>query len=323
MQARAQVVTPGDRLPLPVVLVETPAPFTYREWYERVLLALDEPIIEELTYREVGTSTTGNGKRAASGRGRSGTKPLDEAPELRRAVEVGLARRRVQALFLDEAQHLMMDGETEALRRRWDWLKSLSNTTGVLLVLAGAYPLLQFRLISGQAARRGTDLHFPRYQLIHPEDCSAFQGALLALLKQACRAVSGREAKTVELQPLMDHWPLFYAGCLGCVGALKEWLVRTVAAALRKGDARLTLDRVREHELIEARRAEMATDIVAGEQQVELTGGSREQLHSLLQMEVQVPPAQARVAEASTTPPGRARVRPGTRKPRRDAVREE
>ncbi len=84
-----------------------------------------------------------------------------------------------------------------------------------------------------------------------------------------------------------SHWPLFYGGCLGCVGALKEWLVRAVAAALRKGDAQLTLDRVREHELVEARRAEMATDIVAGEQQVELTGGSREQLHRLLQMDTE------------------------------------
>lgn len=37
MQTRAQVVTPGDRPPLPVIFVETPAPFTYREWYERVL----------------------------------------------------------------------------------------------------------------------------------------------------------------------------------------------------------------------------------------------------------------------------------------------
>jgi len=268
-------VTPGDRLPLPGVLVETPAPFTLREWYERVLRALDEPIIEEPTYREVGTSP--NGKRTTSGRG--GAKPLDEAPELRRAVEVALAKRRVQALFFDEAQHLMMDGETQVLRRRWDWLKSLNNTTGVLLVLAGAYPLLQFRLISGQAARRGTDLHFPRYQLSNPQDCVAFQGALLALLKQACLAVSGREAKTAELQPLMDHWPLFYAGCLGCV-----------AAALRKGDARLTLDRVREHELIEASLAQMATDIVAG--------------------------------EASSTRARRASTRPGTRKPKREAVGE-
>src|SRR5260370_18712111 len=190
MQTRAQVVTPGDRLPLTVVLVETPAPLTYREWYERVLLALDEPIIEELIYREVGTST--NGKKTAKGRVRSGAKPLDEAPELRRAVEVGLARRRVQALFLDEAQHLMAGGETENLRRGWGWLKSLSNTTGVLLLLTSAYPLLQFRLVTAQAARRGTDLHFPRHPFTNPQDCSPFQGAFLASLKQACRAVSSR-----------------------------------------------------------------------------------------------------------------------------------
>jgi energy-coupling factor transporter ATP-binding protein EcfA2 len=137
MQNRVQIVTPGDRLPIPVVLVETPAPFTLREWYERVLRALDEPIIEEPTYREVGTSP--NGKKTASGRG--GPKLLDEAPELRHAVEVALAKRRVQALFFDEAQHLMGDGETQILRRRLDWLKSLNNTTGVLMVLAGAYPL--------------------------------------------------------------------------------------------------------------------------------------------------------------------------------------
>ena len=214
----------------------------------------------------------------------------------------------------------MADGETEDLKRRWDWLKSLSNTTGVLFVLAGAYPLLKFRLVSSQAARRGTDVHFPRYHLSNSEDCSAFQGALLALLKQACRAISGREAKAAELQPLMDHWPLFYRGCLGCVGTLKDWLVRTVAAALRKGDARLTLDRVREHELIEARLAEMATDIVAGEQQVELTGGSREQLHSLLQMESEVAPAPTNAVEASPERRRRTSTRPGTRKPKRDLV---
>ncbi len=319
MQTRAQVVTPGDRLPLPVILVETPAPFTYREWYERVLRALDEPIIAEVIYREVGTSP--NGKKATSGRGRTSTKTLDEAPELRRAVEVALAKRRVLALFFDEAQHLMADGETEDLKRCWDWLKSLSNTTGVLFVLAGAYPLLKFRRVSSQAARRGTDLHFPRYQLNNPEDCTAFQGALLALLKQACRAVSGREAKAAELQPLMDHWPLFYRGCLGCVGTLKDWLVRTVSAALRKGDAKLTLERVREHELVEASLADIAADIVAGEQQVVLTGGDRSQLNSLLQMESsEEAPAQTSAGEAKPARTKRTSTRPGTRKPKREAV---
>src|SRR5260370_761554 len=56
MQTRAQVVTLGERLPLPVILVETPAPFTYREWYERVLRALDEPFIDERPYPELGHS---------------------------------------------------------------------------------------------------------------------------------------------------------------------------------------------------------------------------------------------------------------------------
>jgi AAA domain len=91
MQTRPQVVIPGDRLPLPVIFVETPAPFTLREWYERVLRALDEPFIEEVTYREVGTSP--NGKKATSGRGRASTKHLDEAPEWRWPVEKALANR--------------------------------------------------------------------------------------------------------------------------------------------------------------------------------------------------------------------------------------
>ena len=316
MQTRAQVVTLGERLPLPVILVETPAPFTYREWYERVLRALDEPFIEEVIYREVGTSL--NGKKATSGRGRASTKPLDEAPELRWAVEKALAKRRVLAICFDEAQHLMANGETEDLKRCWDWLKSLSNTTGVLFVLAGPYPLLKFRRVSSQAARRSTDVHFPRYQLEKPEDCSAFQGALL---KQACLAVSGREAKKTELQTLMDHWPLFYRGCLGCVGVLKDWLIRTVSAALRKGDARLTLERVREQELIEASLADMAADIVSGEQQVVLTSVDRSQLNSLLQTEShEAAPVPANAGEAGQPRPKRTSTRPGTRKPKRDSV---
>lgn len=318
MQTRVQVVTLGERLPLPIILVETPAPFTYREWYERVLRALDEPFIEEVIYREVGTSP--NGKKAATGRGRASTKPLDEAPELRWAVEKALAKRRVLAIFFDEAQHLMANGETEDLKRCWDWLKSLSNTTGVLFVLAGPYPLLKFRRVSSQAARRSTDVHFLRYQLENPEDCSAFQGALLALLKQACWAISGREAKKTELQTLMDYWPLFYRGCLGCVGVLKDWLIRTVSAALRKGDARLTLERVREQELVEASLADMAADIVAGEQQVALTGGDRSQLNSLLHTKSEAAPTETSAGETKPTRTKRTGTRPGTRKPKRDPV---
>jgi hypothetical protein len=118
-----------------------------------------------------------------------------------------------------------------------------------------------------------------------------------------------------------SHWPLFYRGCLGCVGVLKDWLIRTVSAALRKGDTRLTLDRVREQELVEASLADMAADIVAGEQQVALTSGDRSQLNSLLQMEGEVAaPAETSAGEAKPTSTKRTSTKPGTRKPKRDPV---
>jgi hypothetical protein len=65
-----------------------------------------------------------------------------------------------------------------------DWIKSMTNVTGVLHILIGTYELLNFRNLSGQASRRGLDLHFPRYLFQHEQDRQDFQGVLLALLKQ-------------------------------------------------------------------------------------------------------------------------------------------
>jgi hypothetical protein len=47
------------------------------------------------------------------------------------------------------------------------------------------------------------------------------------LLKQACRVVSGREAKKTELQTLMDHWPLFYRGVMAASAG--SWLLAVCA----------------------------------------------------------------------------------------------
>jgi hypothetical protein len=90
---------------------------------------------------------------------------------------------------------------------------------------------------------------------------------------------------------------------------------------------------VREQELAQASLADMAADIVAGEQQVALTNVDRSQLDSLLQLEsAQADPAQtrtdldslengqARTEEAKPARPKRTSTRPGTRKPKRDTV---
>lgn len=99
---------------------------------------------------------------------------------------------------------------------------------------------------------------------------------------------------------------------------------RKAPRILRKGDSKLTLERVREQELVEASLADMAADIVSGEQQVALTSVDRSQLNSLLHMENgEAAPAQTSPEEAKPARPKRTSPRPGRRSPKRDAVGEE
>lgn len=62
---------------------------------------------------------------------------------------------------------------------------------------------------------------------------------LLSLLKQV--------PLHTEIQVLMQHWFYFYERSIGCVGVLKDWLVRAVAAALHDESDTLTWERLQEH----------------------------------------------------------------------------
>ena len=65
-----------------------------------------------------------------------------------------------------------------------DWLKTLTNRTNVLHVLAGNFDLYDFCHLNGQAGRRMRDLFFPRYHFDKEVECKEFVGALRALLEQ-------------------------------------------------------------------------------------------------------------------------------------------
>ena len=182
-----------------------------------------------------------------------------------------------------------------------DWIKSMTNMTGVVHVLVGTYDLLNFRNLSGQAARRGYDLHFPRYQFQHDADRKAFQGVLLQLLHH--------QPLQADVQALLNHWYYFYERSIGCVGVLKDWLVRAVAAALHEDDRHLSLARVQAHALSNAQCESMAADAHAAEQKLHYTESSREHLWSLLGMSGLAPqPSTSPSAVSSTpaSPPGQA-----------------
>jgi hypothetical protein len=103
---------------------------------------------------------------------------------MRQVAEQALIRARVRAVFADEGHRLMQGDGSHSVDEQLEWLKSLSNRTKVLHVLAGPYALFGFRNTSGQLARRGRDIHFARYHVENKEERIAFVAALKYLLER-------------------------------------------------------------------------------------------------------------------------------------------
>src|SRR6266851_5257253 len=318
----------GQSLSVPLLVMETRPPdglaFNRADYYRTALKQLGEYTYERRTIVDIDAETTWEQKKGRGGSARGKAALFNDAPELRRALEETLSRRGVQAVLLDEAQHLLKISSGVRLIDQLDWLKSMTNVTGVVHVLIGTYELLVLRHLNGQAARRGLEIHFPRYQFQHEPDQRAFQGVLLTLLQQV--------PLEVDREALLQQWPYFYERSIGCVGVLKDWLVRAVAATLADGQSVLTLARLQEYALPEAQCESMAMEAASGEQELHYTASRREHLWNLLGMSAATerkldskasPETHATGAAAETEespPQKRTPRRVGERSPGRDRV---
>src|SRR5206468_3744718 len=132
---------------------------------------------------------------------------------------------------IDEAQHLAKITSGRRLLDQLDVIKSIANRTQTVHVLYGTYDLLAFRNLDGQLSRRSIDVHFPRYRVEVADDRRAFIGVLRSFAQQLPLA---------ETPDLASDWEFLYERSIGCVGVLKQWLVRSLSAVLRKGEAMLS-----------------------------------------------------------------------------------
>jgi hypothetical protein len=177
-------------------------------------------------------------------------------------------------------------------------LKSLSSTTGALYILVGTYDLFNFGKLNGQIARRCLPVHFPRYQLQREEDCIEFQAALLALLHKVPLRCDAATFVT-------SHWLYFYECSIGCIGVLKDWLLRAVSTALDEGLDTLSLDWIQDHAPPVDIYRQLALDATEGEEKLNHTASNREHVWRLLQggeLIAPVPPLPPR--ETSPLPNG-------------------
>jgi energy-coupling factor transporter ATP-binding protein EcfA2 len=243
-------------------------------------------------------------------------------PEVRDAYEEELRRQALRTVILDEAQHLIQSSDGKQPKDQLNWIKSMATETGVLHILIGTYDLLPFCNLDGQMARRGSEFHFARYHIENETDCQAFRNAFSSLLKQI--------PLSVEHDGLLQRWWYFFEGSLGCIGILKQWLVRALYRALREGSPILSRAHLEKSMLPDAKWERMRADARSGEDEFEYADRQNGYLSNLASLPAFVPkppdlastpqsqPAPQDVTIEQKTRKRKSRV--GEPSPRRDPV---
>jgi hypothetical protein len=211
----------------------------------------------------------------------SKTTKYPDDPELRDVYEEELRRLGLRAVILDEAQHLIQSGDGKQPKDQLNWIKSMAIETGVLHVLIGTYDLLPFCNLDGQMARRGSEFHFARYHMEDENDCQAFRNAFSSLLKQI--------PLQVDHDTLVQRWWYFFEGSVGCIGILKQWLVRALYRALREENPELTRAHLEKSVLPDAKWERMRADVRHGEAEFQYADGQNSYLSDLASMPTFVP----------------------------------
>ncbi len=190
-----------------------------------------------------------------------------------------------------------------------DTLKSLAAMTGTVHVLLGTYELLGLVDLSAQLSRRSLEIHLPRYRLEDPEDRRAFQSILLTFQRHL----------PLSAEPdLAGRSEYFYERCLGCVGLLKNWLTRTLAAALEDGQTTLTSTALERQAEPTRKLLQMLREIKEGEAALRERTEGQTELSQLLGLDVKATEPTERGNGAVPRSAGRV----GQRRPTRDPVGE-
>ncbi|MEF7647009.1 AAA family ATPase [Bacillus thuringiensis] len=239
---------------LPLVTVELVSPdnglFNWKDFYIRILNAMEEPLIhKKILYKDQGGITSGK-KIYANHNPRT-------APELRRSVENAFYYRKPKVFIVDEAQHFTKIASGKRYIDQLDTLKSLSNLTRIPQVLFGTYGLEDFVNLNGQLARRTTDIQFSRYNLSQEEDFNNYLGVIQGLLGSVPMVVS---------DDVINYYEYIYERSIGCVGVLKDWLMRSLKLALEEKAPYLSLIHMERTALSINKISKLLDEILVGEQ---------------------------------------------------------
>ena len=311
LRAKVEQVLTAEMLPtlsadsgrIPVVSVECVAPeagsFSWRAHFRRLLLQMEEPLIDYKIDPESPVRIANMVVRFT---------PSEKAvgAEYQHAVERALAFRRPVAVLVDEAQHLAKMGSGRRLADQLDVVKSLANRTKTVHVLFGTYELLVFRNLSAQLSRRSIDIHFPRYRLANPGEAKSFRTVLRSFEQQL---------PLREPPDLVEDWEYFYERSIGCIGILKDWLMRALVSVSRRNNDLLSRKDLELHAPSVAQCDKMLSEALEGESRLTESKEERTRLRARLGLSTSDVVQSPLAGKSSAT-----QRKPGQRRPTRDPI---
>jgi AAA domain len=275
-----------DRFVVPILPLEPIppdlGPYLRLDYYQQILTVLkDHVLVKEILGPVAHLMASPRATRNRAG--------ATDWLKMRVTAEQALIRAQVKAVFIDEGHRLMQGDSSHSVDEQLEWLKSLTNRTNVLHVLAGPYSLFGFRNTMGQLARRGRDIHFQRYRVSDKEERKQFVAALSYLLE--------RVPLDVDQDSLLKRWRWFAENSVGSIGVLKDWLVDAVKATLAQGGTSLTEDILTRTMLHPSQRLSLEMEARAGEHKIAIHDSeSAKQFQALLKKKGKEEAKQAKAA---------------------------
>jgi len=176
---------------------------------------------------------------------------------MKKAFIIGAKRRKVKYLFFDEVQHVNYVARgADAPHMVLDSWKNMAKQAGVVLVLAGAYPMLDTLRNSPHLIGRQYKVHLPRYY-----DTDEELNEFASIVSQY---MTHLPSEVVD-ENLVNHTRYLHAYSYGCIGVLRRWLLH---AAVHAKLHRLPINR----DILELTRAtdddlvSIGNEIAAGEE---------------------------------------------------------
>lgn len=229
--------------------------FLWSDWYIRTLTGLDEPCIdkkrrptaEEEEYLSTHVWPKSHTKRDAA---------------LRLAVENALRRRRVEWLAMDEAHVLTYVRKARLFLGQLESLKSLANTSRVILILAGTYGLLDLLALNSQLRRRTHVVHLAPYYGDSKEDMEEFVKTLRSLVTKLRVTLGMKFEKFAEF--MLENTQ-------GCIGAAHDIINRAAALERVKKTDEITMKILSKCKLGEEDWQTLVDDIRTGRDRMKKT----------------------------------------------------